>query len=424
MKRFCKVVSVGLVSCALSLSALTSSADRSVKVLGWGAQSGPLKSFGVNSETALRSAVAEINAAGGVKLGDGSMAPIEVIGYEDSACKKDQNIAILRKTASTTDAIVGMGATCSGSCQAMFGVLQKKVGDSSDSGLQMPILADTCIRPGLAKISEWAFRNVPNEIAMYDALFAWLSQQHPDIKTFSGGTETDQGHSFITHTAVIVQAAIKHGFEWVGPAVPELGPKVKQGMKELQAAAKTQHWLMGDTNYTVQARKIKKQNPDMILVSSHPFSACGFLKEMKRQRVKPKLLVGLTSSASQETLNGCMKEAEGIIIPTGFAPITAEAQKANDIVGKAGGFLDLHSAAAWENAFLVKAAVEAAGITASSDSVDADRAKFRDALASITASDGLIGPVSRDTATGEASKPYVYVQVVDGQWKVIQDPRG
>ena len=53
-----------------------------------------------------------------------------------------------------------------------------------------------------------------------------------------------------------------------------------------------------------------------------------------------------------------------------------------------------------------------------------DRAKFRDALATITASDGLIGPVTRDTASGEASKPYVYVQVVDGKWKVIHDPRG
>ena len=119
-----------------------------------------------------------------------------------------------------------------------------------------------------------------------------------------------------------------------------------------------------------------------------------------------------------------MKEAEGIIIPTGFAPITAEAQKANAIVAGAGGFLDLHSAAAWENAFLVKAAVEAAGITAKSETLAEDRAKFRDALATITASDGLIGPVTRDTASGEASKPYVYVQVVDGKWEVIHDPRG
>jgi branched-chain amino acid transport system substrate-binding protein len=348
---------------------------------------------------------------------------MEVIGYEDSACKGDQNIAILRRTASTTDAIVGMGTTCSGSCQAMFGVLQKKVGDSSDSGVQMPILSDTCIRPGLAKISEWAFRNVPNEITMYDELFKWLRREHPNVKTFTGGSETDQGHSFITYTAIIVQMAVKHGFEWVGPAVPELGPKVKQGMKELQAAAKSQHWLMGDTSYSVQARKIKKQNADMVLVASHPFSACGMLKEMKRQRIKPKLLVGLTSSASQETLNGCVKEAEGIIIPTGFAPITAESQKANRIVSKAGGFLDLHSSAAWENAYLVKAAVERAAIMGTPDSLQQDRRNFRNALASITSMDGLIGPVSRDPASGEASKPYVYVQVVNGKWKVIHDPR-
>ena len=91
-----------------------------------------------------------------------------------------------------------MGTTCSGVCQAMFGVLQKKRGDTSDSGVQMPILADTCIRPGLAKISDWSFRNVPNEITMYDELFKWIRTAYPNVKTFTGGSETDQGHSFIT----------------------------------------------------------------------------------------------------------------------------------------------------------------------------------------------------------------------------------
>ena len=422
MKNLSKLIGASLLLIALSIPQSAIYAGPSLKVLGWGAKSGPLKSFGVNSEAALRSAVAEINSAGGVRMGDGSMAPMEVIGYEDSACKKDEAIAILRKTASTTDAIVGMGTTCSGVCQAMFGVLQKKVEDTSDSGVQMPILADTCIRPGLAKISEWSFRNVPNEITMYDELFKWLRTAYPNVKTFTGGSETDQGHSFITYTAIIVQMAVKHGFEWVGPAVPELGPKVKQGMKELQAAAKSQHWLMGDTNYTVQARKIKKQNADMVLVASHPFSACGFMKEMKRQRVKPKLLVGLTSSASQETLNGCMSAAEGIIIPTGFAPITPEAKKANSIVSKAGGFLDLHSSAAWENAYLVKRAVERAAIMGRPDTLQQDRRNFRNALASISSQKGLIGPLTRDGSTGEADKPYVYVQVVNGKWKVIHDP--
>ena len=50
-------------------------ADRTVKIAGWGAKSGPLRSFGVNSEAVLKAAVAAINESGGVKLGDGTMAP-------------------------------------------------------------------------------------------------------------------------------------------------------------------------------------------------------------------------------------------------------------------------------------------------------------------------------------------------------------
>ena len=43
----------------------------------------------------------------------------------------------------------------------------------------------------------------------------------------------------------------------------------------------------------------------------------------QRQGVKPKVLVGLDSSSSMETLQGCAKQAQGMIIPTSFAPVTA-----------------------------------------------------------------------------------------------------
>ena len=98
MKHLSKLMGASLLLIALSIPQSAIYAGPSLKVLGWGAKSGPLKSFGVNSEAALRSAVAEINSAGGVRMGDGSMAPMEVIGYEDSACKKDEAISILRKT--------------------------------------------------------------------------------------------------------------------------------------------------------------------------------------------------------------------------------------------------------------------------------------------------------------------------------------
>ena len=84
--------------------------------------------------------------------------------------------------------------------------------------------------------------------------------------------------------------------------------------------------------------------------------------------------------------------------------------------------MDLHSAAAWENAYLVKHAVERTSIMGKPSTLQEDRKKFRNALASITSQNGLIGHLTRDGSTGEASKPYVYVQVVNGKWEVVHDP--
>ena len=66
-------------------------------------------------------------------------------------------------------------------------------------------------------------------------------------------------------------------------------------------------WLLADTNFATQMREMKKVNADVVAISAHPFSLCGALKEMQRQGVKPKVLIGLTSSSSMETLEGCGK---------------------------------------------------------------------------------------------------------------------
>ena len=88
------------------------------------------------------------------------------------------------------------------------------------------------------------------------------------------------------------------------------------------------------------------------------------LKEMERQGVKPKLLIGLTSSSSLETLQGCPNEAETIIIPTSFAPVTDAARAASASAAKFKGSLDLHSGAAWEIMFILKQVIEAQKVMA------------------------------------------------------------
>src|SRR6267154_6776801 len=367
--------------------------ERAVKIAGFGAKSGVVRIFGVNSEAALKAAAEAINTSGGVTLGDGSKGKF-AIEFLDDRCNAEEGISVIRRIAST-DAIIAVGPTCSNVAESLFGVLQKKVGDSSDSGLQFPIIADVAAKGGLAKISEWAFRNVPSELEMYKSLFAWLKTQHPDLKTIYGGVEKDFAHSNATF-GVMKDQATANGFQVLG-----------QG-----------EWLLADTTFSTQVREMRRANADIVAISAHPFTTCGVLKEMERQGVKPKLLIGLTSSSSIETMQGCAKQAEGIIIPTSFAPVTPEASKAAENVAKHGGSADLHSAAAYEIMFILKDVIEQQKIMAKPDTVAADRVKMRQGLAGLKETAGLLGKVGR-TPDREAIKPFLYVHAKDGSWQVL-----
>jgi branched-chain amino acid transport system substrate-binding protein len=158
-----------------------------------------------------------------------------------------------------------------------------------------------------------------------------------------------------------------------------------------------------------------------VAISAHPFTTCGVLKEMQRQGVKPKLVIGLTSSSSMETLQGCAQQAEGIIIPTSFAPVTAEAKAAAEAVAAKKSNMDLHNAAAWENIFTLKKIIEEQKIMGKPDTVAADRQKMRQGLAALKQTQGLLGPIER-AADREAIKPFLFVQAKGGAWTVAHKP--
>jgi len=382
------------VSLALSFG-IAQAQDKTIKISGFGAKTGPVRSFGVNSEAAMLAAADVINKAGGVKLADGSKAKIAVDFYDD-ACNAEQGISVVRRIAGT-DALVAIGPTCSNVAEPLFGILQKKVGDASDSGLQFPVFTDVAIKVGLAKISEWAFRNVPNEMTMYSSVFYWLHKTRPELKTVYGGVEEDFAHSRATWHVVMKDRAQANDFKVVGES----------------------KWLLADTNFATQVREMKKANADIIAISAHPFSMCGALKEMQRQGVKPKVLVGLTSSSSLETLQGCAKQAQGMIIPTSFAPVNKDGKFAAQTTAKFKGAADLHSMAAWENMFILKDVMESEKITGKD--VQGDRRKIREGLAKLKQTKGLMG-VTKRTEDREADKPYLFVQAKGNEWVVLHDP--
>ncbi len=369
--------------------------DKTIKITGFGAKTGPVRSFGVNSDAAMRAAADVINKGGGVKLADGSKAKIAV-DFLDDGCNPEQGISVVRRIAGT-DALVAIGPTCSNVAEPLFGILQKKVDDKGDSGLQFPVFTDVAIKVGLAKISEWAFRNVPNETTMYSAVFYWLRTTHPELKTVYGGVEEDFAHSRSTWYGTMKDRAQANNFQVLGES----------------------KWLLADTNFAIQVREMKKANADVIAISAHPFSLCGALKEMQRQGVKPKVLVGLDSSSSLETLEGCAKQAQGIIIPTSFAPVTKEGKFAAEQTAKFKGNADLHSMAAWENMFILKQVMESEKVTGKD--VQGDRRKIRDGLAKLKTTQGLMG-VTKRTEDREADKPYLFVHAKGSNWVVLYNP--
>jgi branched-chain amino acid transport system substrate-binding protein len=240
---------------------------------------------------------------------------------------------------------------------------------------------------------------VPNEMTMYSSLFYWLRTKHPELKTVYGGVEEDFAHSRATWHVVMKDRAAANNFQVVGES----------------------KWLLADTNFATQVREMKKANADVIAISAHPFSLCGALKEMQRQGVKPKVLVGLTSSSSMETLQGCAKQAQGIIIPTSFAPVNKDGKFASEQTAKFKGAADLHSMAAWENMFILKQVMESEKISGARGDVQADRRKVRDGLAKLKVTKGLMGDTKR-TDDREADKPYLFVGAKGNEWVVLHNP--
>lgn len=284
--------------------------------------------------------------------------------------------------------------------EPVFGILQKKAGDATDSGLQFPLYTDVAAKGGLASISQWSFRNVPSEANMYKSVFEWIKTTRPELKTFWGGVEKDFAHSNATYGVIKAQAAAN-------------GLDVK-GQSE---------WLLNDINFSNQVREMKRANADVVAISAHPFTTCGVLKEMARQNVKPKLMIGLTSSSSMETLQGCGQQAEGLVIPTSFAPVTEDAKKAAAAVQAINPKynMDLHNAAAFENVFTLKELIEKQKVMGRPETVQADRQKMREGLASLKQTTGLLGKVGR-TDDREAIKPYLFVQAKSNNWIVAHTP--
>jgi branched-chain amino acid transport system substrate-binding protein len=407
MRRHTRIVTAILIGVVLTWPGWAGAFqdEGTLRIGGTWALSGGAAFFGKSSLGLATLAIDEINEAGGVKIG--GKAVKLAIYPQDDACTPEQGLAAVRRLATVDKVLFSLGPSCSSVAEPVFGTLQKKLGDAGDTGLQLLFFTDTATKFGLAKLSPWVFRNTPDEPAMYDFIVKYLKDKQPELKTVMVSYESDFAHSAATWKSALKPALDKHGHHQVLEVVD---------------------WRWLDTEMGAQVTKLRKANADVYFALAHTTSMCPSLKELKRQRVKPKMIIGITSLAGTEVLLNCPDVAEGVISPTNFAPITARAKQIADKAwDKYKADSNIHSVPAYENVHLMKGLIEKAGLTNTEESLLQDRRKVRDLLAQIGSFQGVIGkitmrPEDDPVKPRDVDKDMLLVQVKSAKWVVFWAP--
>jgi len=396
------------IACIATTPARAFQSDNTLRIGGMWAITGGVSLTGKGALNLSKLAVEEINAAGGVKVG-GKQVKLQLYAY-DEACKEQEGLALLSRLNEVDKVLFTLGPTCSGTAEPMFNTLQKKLDDPNDKGAQFLFFTDTASKFGLAKISPWVFRNTVDEPAMYQLVVQHLKEKRPELKTVAVAWEPDFAHSSSTWKLIIKPTIEKDGHHKIVEVV---------------------EWGWQATDYKEQVAKLAKANADIYVTLTHEPTTCASFQEMAKQGVKPKVIVAISSLAGATVILGCPQLAEGMIVPTNFAPVTPKAvaleKKAWELY-KAESNLD-RSHTAYEIIYLMKGLIEKAGIENTPESLAADRRKLRDALAAVRSFDGMIGPIAinpetHPTKPREAEKELFLLQVKGGQWATLHSPPG
>jgi len=209
MRKLFAFLVTGLLLVAALPTSAAAAETAAIHFGGFWVQSGIFKSFGNNSKAVYEAFIEDLESRGGVKLKDGRIGKIETTFY-DSACNAEQALAVVRKMATQDKLLLAVGPSCSSALEPVFGIMQKKLDDPSDTGLQFMVFSDTSAKPGLGKISPWGFRASPDESAMYLDVMKHLKAI--GVKSIAFGFEDDFAHSTATYK-VMRKHALANGLE-------------------------------------------------------------------------------------------------------------------------------------------------------------------------------------------------------------------
>ncbi len=381
-----KVAALALVG--LGASTIAASAQEIVLGLSM-IKSGPLKNVGEATETSVDLAVEEINAKGGV-----NGRKIRLVKF-DTGSDPRQAATATQKLAQDDGALAIIGPFSSGEAAVAFPAGER-------IGLvQMPNAAS---QPGLTGNFSYAWRLTADEGKQFGRLIATLRSKN--IKTDKAEIiyVSDERVSNISGTQFYPAILKAAGIAFGDPIA----------------------FQYRSFDVSPQVAQVIQRNPDVVALAATPDSAGKVIKELRRQGFAGRV-IGSQIFADPNALELFGKDADGLLIVAGFwsdrneatRSFTARFAAENARRGLPTKKVPHHTdAQAYDIVFLLKQAMEKAGVTGDTARRSEERTALRDAMKGIRFS-GVTGDGTCFNAARDAQLPGFIIEINNLQWNLF-----
>lgn len=352
-------------------------------------KSGPLKSPGEATETAVDIAIGEINAAGGI-----AGKQVRLIKF-DTGSDPRQAATAVQKFARDDGALAVIGPFSSGEAAVAFPVGER---------LGIVQVSTSSSAPGLTGSNTYAWRMTEDEGKQFGRLLTSLQRKNIPATRAEIIYISDERVSAITATQFYPPLLRAHGIAF--------GEPVSFQYRSFDIAP--------------QVTQILQRNPDVVALAATPDGAGKVLRELRRQGFRGRV-IGSQIFADPNSVELFGPEGDGMLIVAGFwwdrndatRAFTVKYREENARRGLAQKKIPHHSdAQAYDTAFLLKQAMERANVTADPARLAAERTAIRDALHGIRFT-GVTGENTCFDAARDAELPGFIIEIRNQQWTLF-----
>ena len=349
---------------------------KTIKLGEYGSLTGGQATFGISTDQAIKMAIAEVNAQGGV-LGK----PVEVLVQDDSS-KADQVPGAVTKLISEDNVLAILGEVASSNSLKAAPICQ---------AAGVPMLSPTSTNPKVTQVGDYIFRACFIDPYVGEALaqFARTKLQaktaaiFTDVKSdYSKGLSQYFKDSFVKAGGKVVSEESFRGGE--------------------------------DTNFRPQLTNIKGAAPDVIYIPGYYTEVGNIAVQARSVGLTKQTLLGSDGWDSPELFKIGGPALDGSYFTNHYSPASRDPKVVKfvgDYTKKYGQEPDALAAVAYDAAYMMFDAIKRAGAL--------DRAKLRDALAETKDFQGVTGTITMDKDRN-AQKPLVFIKIQGGKTEVVE----